>query len=299
MQKRKYTYIDETFLGRLQRLHVIAKRLASSAPAGARRSRRLGDGLEFADHRDYSPGDDPRFIDWPYYARMEKLLLRLFHEHSEGELAILLDCSASMAPGGEMTKFNYARGLTAALAYVAMASLERVVLVPFGDHLVSSLRTGRNRGQIFGVLDFLEGLAPAGRTDLDACARRFARQSAGVGTVLVVSDLLDSAAVLGDGLARLAYPHKEVVVLHVCSPREAAPDLAGAMLLKAAEVPRQAALNITDELLESYRRGWKGFCQMCERACVSRGAVYVPAATDVPLDRLILLALRKAGVIGD
>ncbi|RPI63335.1 MAG: DUF58 domain-containing protein, partial [Planctomycetaceae bacterium] len=84
MTKRsRHAFVDERFLARLERLALIAKRLAAQG-VGPRRSRRLGDGLEFADHRDYSPGDDPRFIDWPYYARMEKLLLRLFHEHGEG-----------------------------------------------------------------------------------------------------------------------------------------------------------------------------------------------------------------------
>jgi len=80
--------------------------LAARGSAGQRRSRRLGDGLEFADHRDYSAGDDVRFIDWPYYARMEKLLLRLFHEHSEGQITNRLDSSAPLAPGGQPAEFG-------------------------------------------------------------------------------------------------------------------------------------------------------------------------------------------------
>ncbi|MCK4601697.1 MAG: DUF58 domain-containing protein, partial [Phycisphaerae bacterium] len=119
-KKRTYEFFDEAFLARLERLHLIAKRMAARGPSGPRRSRRLGDGLEFADHRAYAPGDDIRFIDWPYYARMERLLLRLFHEHSESDVAILFDASASMAPGGVMEKFDYARRAAAALAYVAM-----------------------------------------------------------------------------------------------------------------------------------------------------------------------------------
>ena len=130
----KRLFGDE-FLRRLQRLGLIAKRIrAVSAGPGQRRSRRLGDGLEFADHRAYAPGDDIRFLDWPYYARMERLLLRLFHEHSEGAVSLLLDSSASMQLG-ELCKFDYARRTAAALAYVAMASLDRVRVLPFAETL--------------------------------------------------------------------------------------------------------------------------------------------------------------------
>ena len=100
VKSRKDRLFDKQFLARLQQLHLIAKRLTARGAGGARRSRRIGDGLEFADHRSYEAGDDIRFIDWPYYARMEKLLLRLFHQRNEADVIILLDVSASMAPGG-------------------------------------------------------------------------------------------------------------------------------------------------------------------------------------------------------
>src|SRR5512140_2366958 len=104
MSSRRYSFCDEDFLARLERLHLVAKHVASRWSAGQRRSHRMGDGLEFADHRDYAGGDDIRFIDWPFYARMEKLLLRLFHEHSESDVAIMLDASGSMSPGAAVEK---------------------------------------------------------------------------------------------------------------------------------------------------------------------------------------------------
>ena len=134
-KRNRHEFFDEGFLARLERLHLAGKHVAARERGGSRRSRRVGDGLEFADHRAYAPGDDVRFIDWPYYARMEKLLLRLFHEHSESEVGILLDASGSMAPAGSREKFHYALRAAAALTFVAMGGLERVVIVPF-DKLI-------------------------------------------------------------------------------------------------------------------------------------------------------------------
>jgi len=297
---------DNDFLARLERLHLIAKRLAARQTAGTRRSQRLGDGLEFADHRAYSEGDDIRFIDWPYYARMEKLLLRMFHQHSEADVAILLDCSSSMAPGaapddraGGADKFNYARRAAAALAYVAMGSLERVILQPFSDQCGQAMHTGRNRGQIFEVLDFLSGLAASGRTQLKSCLERFAREHPAAGTALIVSDLLDCADELADALAMLRPSGCDVAVLHLYSPDDAAPALEGPMRLRAAEGHEQVDLLVTRDILESYRRSWKRFEQGCQRTCLGRGAIYVAAPTDLPFETLVLQSLRKAGVLNE
>jgi len=306
MAKRsRHDFFDEEFLARLQRLHLIAKRMAARGSAGPRRSRRMGDGLEFADHRAYAPGDDIRFIDWPYYARMERLLLRLFHEHSESDVAILLDVSGSMAtdgppggvPAGQPAKYNYARRAAAALAYVAMGSLERVILLPFAAGLGEPMRTGRNRAQILDVLDFLSALQPGGETHLRGSVEEFARRYRSAGTVIILSDLLDCSADLSDALARLQVQDFDVTVLHLYTPADASPLLRGPMLLHQVETAQRISMNVTEELLESYRLRWREFQAGCERTCVSRGATYVAAETSVPFERLVLQALRQAGVL--
>jgi uncharacterized protein (DUF58 family) len=303
-------FADAGFLSRLERLHLLAKRLAARGHPGQRRSRRLGDGLEFADHRDYAAGDEIRFIDWPYYARMEKLLLRLFHEHSEADVVLLLDTSASMAPGGEsgraaakaapggaMEKFNYARRAAAALAYVAMGSLERVILQPFADDLAEPMRSGRSRQHFLAVLDFLAALAPAGTTDLHACSERFAGSREAPATVVLISDLLDCAAVLGDSLRRLVGRGHDVTVLHVYGPRESSPLLGGALVLHDAETGGRLNVTVTEDVLASYRERFEAFASACGRACARQGCTYAAAPTDVPFDQLVLNTLRRAGVL--
>src|SRR4026208_1919823 len=123
---------DDQFLKKLEYLHVVSKR----AFAGHNRADRLtptrGRGIEFADHRPYSAGDDFRHIDWKAYKRLNRLLLRLFDEEQDLPIYLLVDTSRSMA---EEIKFDQARRIAAALCYIGLAHLDRVSIVPFGDAL--------------------------------------------------------------------------------------------------------------------------------------------------------------------
>ena len=288
---------DDEFLKRLQRLGLIAKRVsAAAASAGKRRSRRLGDGLEFADHRDYHAGDDIRFVDWPYFARMEKLLLRLFHEHSEGTVTILLDASRSMALG-RVCKFDYARRAAAALAYVSMAGLDRVILTPFAGASAEGFATGRNRGQILQVLDFLSTLKAEGPTGLEAAAREYARTSAGAGTVMVLTDAIDVEEQLPRALAVLRSRRNDVILLHIIDPADAEPDILGPVQLAAVEGGGRMPVGVGDALLVSYRRCWREFVARVERACLAHRALYVAGPTGRPFDELVLETAEKAGVL--
>ena len=287
---------DSAFVARLEQLRLMAKRLTGKASAATlRRSRRLGDGLEFADHRAYAPGDDVRFVDWTAYARTDRLLRRLFHEHSEADVAILLDVSASMGADGET--FNYARRTAAALTYVAAASLERVHLTPMAEGLQTSLTTGRRIEQMADVLSFLGQLTSGGRTDLSAAAGEFARRLSQPTTVLLISDLLDCQDHLAQSLSQLRQARCDVTVVQVISPRDAAGRLDGAVSLLGAEDGARLDLDVTDQLRAAYRNRWEAFIEDCRRICLSRQAVYVGAPTDRPFEMLVFESLRRAGVL--
>lgn len=292
-----HDYFDDEFLARLRGLYLVAKR-GGASPAGNRgRSCALGDGLEFGDYRAYAPGDDVRFLDWPYYARMEKLLVRLFCEHSESDVAILLDTSGSMSPARKNQKFHHARRIAAVMAYVAMGSGRCVVLQQFGREGSGSMRCGRDRTRIPAVLSFLTDLSPTGGTDLRQCARRFAARTHGVGVVLLISDLLDSDESLSDALSLLGRKRRQVVVLHVHSPGESDPPVGGAVRLRDAETGREISLHVTAQLRRSYRRRWRDFCDRVEKTSHLHGAIYVSAGSDLPFEKLILQTLRRSGVL--
>ncbi|MHC4562519.1 MAG: DUF58 domain-containing protein [Planctomycetota bacterium] len=295
---------DAAFLSQLEGLRLMAKRLSGGSRAGGRRSRRMGDGLEFADHRAYVPGDDVRFVDWSYYARMDKLLRRLFHERSEAGVAILMDASSSMlASGGPgqatqgAGKFDYVRRVTAALAFVAMASLERVAVHPFAEALGQGMTTGRNAERIFDVLHFLRDLPATGRTDLTIAVKQWTERCPQPTTVIIVSDLLGCRDQLDGALARLQQHRSDVTVIHVYDSADASPALDGQAELVDAEGGGDLRVFVDAGMLAAYQERWQALLSDCRHSCLSRQAIYVNAPTDVPFERLVLHSLRQAGVL--
>lgn len=299
MNEQTAAIFDEAFLDRLERLALAGRGLATRRGGGLRRSRRLGDGLEFADHRDYTPGDDVRFIDWPYFARMEKLLLRLFHEHSQSEVAILVDTSASMAPGGEPAKLHHALRVAAALSYAGIAGLDRVRVWPFAAGLVGpAIDAGRSADGLPGVLDALAALPAGGRTDPSRAADDLLASPPAPGIVLIVTDAADCLEGLDAALARLAAAQAEATLLHVVSPDDRHPPAVGAGLeLTDAETGQTMDIAVTPALRDAYLRAWTERREQIERVCLARQAVYVPAGTDTPIERLLGATLREAGVV--
>lgn len=288
------------FLDRLERLRLIVKHAGFSHMSGQSPSRGLGDGLEFADHRDYNPGDDMRFVDWPYYARMDKLLLRTFHKHSEADLLIGIDCSGSMCPQGDEGKFAATLRTAAALAYVAMGSLTRVTLLPFGEQIesrgIQPYRTGRNRHEIMQVLDYLRSLPHGGRGDL---ARWSGEMAAGMGaaSMVLISDLLDIPGDMADGLKRLRSVAGSVLVLHLYSLRDCAGEIGTHAVLLDSERDCSIELAVTNTLRAQYVSCWKEFQAACRKACVSSGVSYVNGRADDDFDRHVLAALTRTGVL--
>ncbi len=287
---------DESFLKRLEQLHLLVRRWSGKQSPGQIRSRHLGDGLEFADHRHYVSGDDTRFVDWPYYARMERLLLRLFHQHSEAEVVVLLDVSASMAGGTGADRFVWALQASAALAYAAQANSGRVTLAPFAEQLLPPRRCGADRAGLVGLLCRLAELSPGGATHLEHCCKSLAAAGGRGRTVLLLSDLLQSPDELEPALGHLVRAGCDIAVLHVQSPVGPGLPAWGEVVLRDSESGERLAVSLGEEIVEAYRERFEAFCGRCRRLCLARGASYVPARTDRGADELVLLALRRSGV---
>jgi uncharacterized protein (DUF58 family) len=184
---------DSEFLKKLEYLSLVSKRVFRGQLLAQRRTMQLGGGIEFADHREYTPGDDFRYLDWNVFARHDELLLKRFQEEEDLHVYILLDCSRSMAFGSP-SKFDYARQVAAALAYIALADLDRVAVVAFARGIVADFPLTRGKGRILSLLKFLEALpVDDGLTDLGRTAENFIHRSQRRGLAVVVSDLFDPA----------------------------------------------------------------------------------------------------------
>src|SRR5437868_14720299 len=148
------------FLKKLEYLSIVSKRVFRGSILAQRRTMQLGGGIEFADHREYTAGDDFRYLDWNVYARHGELLLKRFQEEEDLHVYFLLDCSRSMA-FGTPPKFDFARQVTAALAYIALADLDRIAVIGFADDIVADFPLTRGKGRILSLLKFLETLEPS------------------------------------------------------------------------------------------------------------------------------------------
>lgn len=316
---------DDAFLKRLEYLDIVARKAIASAERGERRSRKLGAGLEFADHRRYSPGDDFKHIDWNVYARLGKLLLRQYEEEEDLYIYMMVDASASMdvgrhapalpsspraqVPHGEAhpsatrerlsparTKLDQARRIAAALAYIALASLDRASLVTFSEKLGQRLMPARGKAQIFRILEFLRKVDPGGATTLGETMRAFVHDTKRRGLVVVLSDFYAQDG-WEEGLNLLRYHRFEPVVVQLVDERELHPDLRGDILLVDVETSQTKEITLTPRLIDKYRAAHKAFSSELESHCKSRQIPYFQASVQAPFDDLVIGMLRSGGIL--
>src|SRR5438477_1576992 len=180
-------FLDPGFMARLDQLDVMSRKMLAGKMKGERRSKRRGQSVEFADYRNYTVGDDLRFIDWNIYARLDKLFLKLFLEEEDLALYVLLDVSKS-CDYGEPHKALYMKKVAAALGYIGLVNYNRVNLIAMGDGIVAETGALRGRKRVAQMLDFVTKLKPTGASHFTEACRRFALAHRQKGVLVVLSD---------------------------------------------------------------------------------------------------------------
>ena len=286
---------DEEFQRKLEYLAMVSRRVFSGAMKAERRTKKTGSGVEFADHRDYAPGDDFRYLDWRAYQRFDRLLLRLFEEEEDLSIYFILDNSVSMS-FGEGEKLRHAKRLCAALAYVGLANLDRVAIVSANDEISGRMEPTRNKSRIFRVFRFLNRVQADGQTDLEGALRTFAAQHKRRGLAVLISDLYDPAG-FEKGINVLRYNKFEPFVLHLVDKRDAQPSLKGDLVLYDCETGAEREVTVTKRVLDRYSKEYDKYLKRVERFCVSRQVSSFAADVTMPFDELILRVFRKGGFL--
>ena len=288
---------DGDFLKKLEYLSLLSRKVFRGQVLAQRRTTRLGSGVEFADHRGYVPGDDYRYLDWNLYARHEELLLRRFQEEEDLHLYLLLDCSRSMA-AGDPPKFDLARRLAAALAYVALADLDRVAVVAFADGVLKDFPLTRGKGRILSLMRFLEDLPASGTgTNLSSLVSAFVGRPQRRGLAVVLSDLFDPTGYVTP-LGRLLHHGYEPHVVHLYDKKEAEPTFLGDVELEDVETGERRKRTVTEKNLRDYRRVFGEFVGGVRLWCRSHAAGCTTTTTEVPFDELLMRMMRTASVVG-
>lgn len=307
-EDRHSSLLDGPFLRELERLTLFNRRPLRGRFSGGRASPQRGRSVEFADFRDFVPGDDPRFIDWKAYARLGRLYVKLFTEEQDRTVHFFLDTSLSMdwgapaGPGGSMGyepghKGNFARRLVAAMVYICLIQGDRVGLAALGGDGLDYLPPRAGRKALWELWRFIEDLSYRGETDLEACLAAFGRHHRGEGLSVLVSDLLLPGG-YRRGLNLLGSQGQEVTVWQVLSPDELDPALQGDLDLIDAENGNTRELTVTPALMVRYRERVSAYIEEVAAFCRRRGILHVLLPSDLPLDRAIFGRLAAAGVTG-
>ncbi len=286
---------SEPFQRKLEYLALVSRRVYSGKLRAERRTKKSGSGVEFADHREYQPGDDFRSLDWNVYQRFERLLVRLYEEEEDLAIYFVLDTSASMAFSDER-KLRYGKRVVAALAYVGLANLDRVSIVTTCDRVMQRMPETRGKARIFKVFRFLRALEPGGATDLGEAMKTFVAQNKRRGLVVLVSDLYDPAG-FEKGINVLRYNKFDTFVVHVVDPAEARPQLLGDVIVRDCETGDEREVTVTSKALDRFAAAHAQYRATVERFCATHQVPYVQANVEVPFDELILRVLRRGGFV--
>ena len=279
---------------RLENLRLKPAKPHGVPIAGDWQSRRFGASGLFADHRDYAPGDDLRYVDWNVYARLGDLVVKRFEAEEAIELLVALDRSPSM----EGAKSLAARRLAGALGYVTLAQLDRVRLawLPATADGATALFPGR--GSAGRWLDEVAEAPLGGRTDLAADLGRVLMGRRRRTLSVVLSDFHDARAGV-DGIALLRARGQDVVVIHVVDAADVDLPLGHALLCEDAETGATRKVDVTEELLASVRAAWRRRARRLEAWCVGRGVRYLRVDAHTPvwdvLPRLLGVGWRRPG----
>ena len=286
---------DSAFLHKLELLALVSRRPLPGAGAGLRRSVAAGASVEFADFRTYAPGDDFRRVDWNAYARLGKLFLRVYLAEENATATLFLDCSGSMA-GGTPPKGAFAARLATALAYVALASYDRVAVGALRQGFEDYLPPVAGRPAAGRIWRFLQGQAFAGGTDLGRALAAYAPHTRGPGIAIVLSDLLTPSDWRA-GLLALRALRQEVTLVQVLAPEELRPSLRGDLVLVDGETGERREMTVTAAALKAYHARLAAYTAEVSSYCRTRGIGFLQVSSDTRLEDVVLRLLRREGVV--
>ncbi len=293
------SFLDPSALAQLGTLQLKARIVVQGALTGLHRARLHGSSVEFAQHKEYSPGDEIRHIDWKAYAKVDRYYVKQFEQESQLLVYLVLDASASMAYAGEsLSKFQYASYLAASLAYLLIRQRDRVGLCAFGDPRYDRYVPPRARAthlhDMLAVIEDIDSHGPSGAESAAIALERIAeitqRRRA---LIILISDLLGDGERSVEVLRRLRAQGHDPVVFHILDAHELEFPFQGLTLFDSLEDERKVLVN-PDAIRRQYMARLEEFLEFTRSHCVDSGVEYHLATTARPVERTLLdfLGLR-------
>jgi uncharacterized protein (DUF58 family) len=290
------SYFDPLVLARLSNLYLKARWVVEGTMSGIHRSRSKGFSVEFEEHREYSPGDEIRRIDWKALGKTDKYFIKETEDETNLRAYLILDVSASMdyASNG-ISKFAYGCILTASLAYLILKQQDAAGLVTFSSRIESFIPPRARRGYLMEILHALEGQTPSGETALGKILQEIAGKINRRGLVILISDLLDEPEDILEGLRLFRFKGSDVIVFHLLDAAELDLPFDGNILFEDTE---QTHLRVTADpqaIRQVYRKVVEEFTGHLRKQCQERSIDYQLLSTSTPLDQALVSYLSWRG----
>jgi uncharacterized protein (DUF58 family) len=280
-------FLDPQTVSKAEALGLHARFIVEGYMAGEHKSPYRGFAIEFAQHREYTPGDDTRHLDWKVLARTDRSYIKQYEQETNYVAHILLDGSESMRYGsGKLTKLHYGKMLAACLAYLIMAQRDAAALALFDTSVRDYLPRSDNKASIYTLMSRLAAFEPTRQTNVGAVLHEMARQIRRKGIVVIISDLFDDEQQILDGIQHLRFGGNEVVVFHTLDPFELEFPFHGLVEFEGLEAFPNL-LTRPHEIRQSYLREIEGFRQRLREGCERNHCHYVPANTAQPLQEML------------
>lgn len=288
-------YLDPKVLDRVEGLELKARLVVEGYVSGLHRSPFRGFSVEFAEHREYVPGDDTRFLDWKVFGKTDRLYIKRYEDETNLEAHLVVDVSESMTYRGDdvtWTKLDYARWAAGALAYLITQQQDAVGLALFDDQVRKTLPTGTNPLHLKNVFATLDAARPTGSTGVGRALREVGDALRRRGLVLLFSDLLDDPLAVARGLKMIRHRGHEMILFHVLDHDETTFPFERLTRFEGLEglptvVADPAALRA------AYLQEVEGFRRSMRRACHANRIDYVPMDTSDSLGVVLQAYLAK------
>jgi uncharacterized protein (DUF58 family) len=292
-------YLKPEVINQIKRLDLRAQFIVKGFLHGLHASPFHGFSVEFSEHRKYTPGDDPKDIDWLVYAKTDKYYVKKFEAETNITGYLVMDLSRSMGYTyrQQLTKFDYSICLAAALCYLMIHQQDPCGLLTFDTKIRNSLRPKTRRGHLGDMLSLLANLRPQGATDVAQSLVQVAAMLRHASLVMIFSDLLAEPGPILDALYRLRHRGHDVILFHVLDEAETRFPFKGMVELEEPESQNRLTLD-ADGFRRDYLKELENFRDTYRRECYQARIDYVPLDTSMRFDRALLEYLTNRAARG-
>lgn len=292
----KENIFDKDFFTKLNKINMALNFRLSNGTQGGRKSKAKGVSVEFSDFREYAPGDDFRRIDWNAYGRLDKLFVKVFMEEREGVFNFFLDKSKSMDQGDD-NKGEMALKIVAALGYITINNLDRIVVSGLEDGNIVELGSGTGKKTFQKLLRDLNNIEFNGTTNLEESIRK--RKITGRGVSIVVSDFLNNGGLenLEEGLKYLAFKKQQIILIQVLSKEDMEPTIDEEVTLIDSETREEVKITLNYKVIEEYKKTLKNYNENLKNIAKKYGAKVIFVRADESLEKVILDKFTRNNVV--